>query len=250
MNFFNYPFPCRSLPESDEDTKNIGFAQGIFSDGRPFHAECWAADGATHLTFFFSAIGMEDLKKEDIIKYLVSEGVIRRIEGRPCHAGIGIFVDDSKHKMFSTTITIGVEDDLFVQSEMPLHPWKQFFETDCEDLLWEDDEDIEDDIQNLTNDRVVIFSNDDEAYERYFLNNQGGYTFNFFNGPQNTRADMNVVHKANCPTLWRKKDKGNRTTRYAKVCSNNLEDFLDFVLRERGSSWHSCGICKPEIEKK
>lgn len=40
--------------------KNIGFAQGVFSDGRPFHAESWATDGATHLTFFFSNIDIEN----------------------------------------------------------------------------------------------------------------------------------------------------------------------------------------------
>jgi len=126
MEVFNYPFPCKRLPDSNEDTKNIGFAQGVFSDGRPFHAECWAADGATHLTFFFSTNGCENWEKDEIVNYPVSEEVIELVEGKPCYCGVGIFCDDSQHKMFSATITIGDEDELFVDSKMPLHAWKKF----------------------------------------------------------------------------------------------------------------------------
>jgi hypothetical protein len=31
MEVFNYPFPCKRLSENNDDTKNIGFAQGVFS---------------------------------------------------------------------------------------------------------------------------------------------------------------------------------------------------------------------------
>jgi hypothetical protein len=76
MNIFKYPFPARKLSQSQDDEMNIGFAQGVFSDGRPFHAECWASEGTTNLTFFFSTIGLENYQKRDVISYLAGEGVI------------------------------------------------------------------------------------------------------------------------------------------------------------------------------
>ena len=129
MKVFDYPFPCRKLLEGDEDTKNVGFAQGVFSDGRPFHAECWAADGATHITLFFSAFRLENIQQNDIVEYLVSEGVIELVDGMPCYCGAGIIFDDSKHKMISATITIGDEDNVFVKSDIQFHAWKCFYET-------------------------------------------------------------------------------------------------------------------------
>lgn len=128
MTVFKYPFPIRRLVESADSVKNIGFAQGVFSDGRPFHAECWAEDGATHLTFFFSVIGIEDYQKADIINYLANEGVIELIEGMPCYCGVGILKDGSNNRMFSATVTIGDEDGIFVKSAIPLHKWGKFME--------------------------------------------------------------------------------------------------------------------------
>lgn len=127
MKIFDYPFPCKRMStKGSDDTTNIGFAQGVFSDGRPFHAECWATEGITLLTFFFSAFGLENFKNKDFVEYLMSEGVIELIEGKFPSCGPGVFFDDSKHKMYSVSIAIGNEDGLLVDSEMPLHAWKRF----------------------------------------------------------------------------------------------------------------------------
>lgn len=59
---FEYPSPARKLPFSKNGDVNIGFAQGEFLHGRPFHAEYWAGEGTTHMTFFFSPEGIEDYR--------------------------------------------------------------------------------------------------------------------------------------------------------------------------------------------
>jgi hypothetical protein len=51
---------------------------------------------------------------------------------------------------------------------------------------------------------------------------------------------MNIVHKVDCPSLWRRDHEGKRTTKYEKVCSTNLDELIDFVKTERGESWDYC----------
>lgn len=86
---------------------------------------------------------------------------------------------------------------------------------------------------------IYRFYNEDTEYESWCNENQSGFVFNNFGGTVD-RADMNKIHKVNCPYLWRKADEGKRTTTYEKVCSNNLDELLGFVKKERDSSWSYC----------
>lgn len=126
MNLFKFPFPAMNLIQSPADMRTVGYAQGVFSDGRPFHAECWAESGATHLTFFFSSVGINHFKKDEVLAYLTMENVIRPIEGMQHYCGLGILSDELNQEMFSATVTIGDEDHLFVDSDMPLTGWSKY----------------------------------------------------------------------------------------------------------------------------
>lgn len=86
---------------------------------------------------------------------------------------------------------------------------------------------------------ISRFCNNDKEYENWCDRNKNGYVFNYFGGTAN-RSDMNKVHKVTCPSLWRKTDEGRRTTKYEKVCSNHLDELIEFVNQERGKSWSYC----------
>ncbi len=60
----------------DDDDLDIGWADGVFSDGRPYRAESWAADQITLLTFFFSTSQIETYTNAQFIKLLEDEGLI------------------------------------------------------------------------------------------------------------------------------------------------------------------------------
>ena len=128
MNMFKYPFPARRLCTEQSEETNIEFAQELFTDGRPFHVECWAENGATHLTFFFSNLDIEHYQKADIIRLLNTENAIDLIDNMPCYCGIQTLLDDSNHSMFTATVTIGDENNLFVDSRLPLNAWHKFME--------------------------------------------------------------------------------------------------------------------------
>ncbi|AIE59167.1 hypothetical protein [Bacillus methanolicus] len=86
---------------------------------------------------------------------------------------------------------------------------------------------------------IYRFYNQDKEYESWCKENQSGFVFNYYGGTLD-RADMNKIHKVVCPFLWRKADEGKRTTTYENVCSENLDDLIEFVKNERGSSWSFC----------
>jgi len=61
-----YPKPDRSnktqnFVKSEENPAiDLGWNEGLISDGRPYRVECWAEYQITMLTFFFSTTGMEN----------------------------------------------------------------------------------------------------------------------------------------------------------------------------------------------
>jgi hypothetical protein len=86
---------------------------------------------------------------------------------------------------------------------------------------------------------IYRFKNQDKEYKKWSNENQDGFVFNNFGGTA-IRADMNKIHKVDCPYLWKKTDEGKRTTTYEKVCSENLDELIVFANRDRGSSWSFC----------
>ena len=74
-NEITYPKVDRSkIDFSDSDEINIGYAEGILSDGRPYRLECWAVDQITNLTIFISSIGINHYSSANVLDYLEAEG--------------------------------------------------------------------------------------------------------------------------------------------------------------------------------
>ncbi|MBT2721452.1 hypothetical protein J7E67_10305 [Bacillus sp. ISL-46] len=96
---------------------------------------------------------------------------------------------------------------------------------------------------------IERFFERESEYEAWYKENKSGYVLNYFDGTEK-QSKMNKVHIADCPYLRRKSDEGKRTTKYEKVCSNNIEELLKFVKEKRGNSWEPCNFCKPlEVKK-
>lgn len=115
--------PTRDRRPGGDDSVEIGWHRGHFSDGRPYLAECWAMDGVTLLTFFFSRDGLETLDDERAGDLLARESVVeflasRYVEARPIE-------DDAGEEMWSVTVVIGDDEDLFAESSLELQPYPE-----------------------------------------------------------------------------------------------------------------------------
>ncbi len=60
----------------DHPAIDIGWNEGVLSDGRPYRAECWAEEQVTSLAVFFSAAGIKDLTNADALALLEREGLV------------------------------------------------------------------------------------------------------------------------------------------------------------------------------
>lgn len=79
----------------------------------------------------------------------------------------------------------------------------------------------------------------DLKYVNWCLESPKGYIFNYFKG---NNLEMNVIHKVNCKKL----DMKGKRTSVEKVCSNKLNELVEFANHEQGiNNWIYCSNCFP-----
>lgn len=100
---------------------NIGYAEGLLSDTRPFRMECWAEDQITNLTIFISKLGLEDYTPQKVIDYLEVERIIRRLKD-DLYGSVLSFKDPDGNEFWSANLVVGDEDDTYLDS-VPLKKW-------------------------------------------------------------------------------------------------------------------------------
>jgi len=128
-NASTYPKPDRSgmtpnfTKSADNDAIEIGWAEGVLSDGRPYRAECWAQDQVTSLTFFVSAQSLESATAESLADMLEREGLVRFVSNQHFVA-VRTFIDSAGNQLLSINIVIGDDEQKFADSELPLTPYR------------------------------------------------------------------------------------------------------------------------------
>src|SRR5213592_4023043 len=97
----------------DDPSVDIGWNEGVMSDGRPYRAECWAEDGITMLTFFFSARGLEDRAEGELATLLTREGLVELMEPRR-ELGLMRITDSAGNDLWSINVAVGSGDDVYI----------------------------------------------------------------------------------------------------------------------------------------
>jgi hypothetical protein len=123
-----YPKPDRSnhhpnhSKTAENDTLDIGWAEGVFSDRRPFRIECWAQDQVTYLQCFFSALGLEEIGRGELQRLLERARLIRFVSDKRLASG-RLTSDASENPIWEVNVVIGDEDELYARSDVPLQPY-------------------------------------------------------------------------------------------------------------------------------
>ena len=125
----NYPRPDRSdfMPnrvKSDENAAvDLGWAEGVFADGRPWRMECWAEEQLTCLTVFCSSIGLEPASDSGFPELLEAEGLVRYLLPEQYYsAPAKRFTDASGNSMWSINVVVGDDESVFAET-LPLRPY-------------------------------------------------------------------------------------------------------------------------------
>jgi len=123
-----YPKPDRNnyvpnfTKSPENDVIDIGWDEGVLSDGPPFPKECWAQDQVTACTFFFSTQGIEHMTDERCADLLVRERLVtflapkRYVVARP-------LIDAAGHELWSVNVVMGDEESNFASDERQLRPY-------------------------------------------------------------------------------------------------------------------------------
>ncbi len=101
-------------PVNEFEDKNIGWYAGVIQDNRPFFVECWATEGITMLTIFFSVIGLENKTAGELSGIFESIGYYKVI-GTERHVALRTFTDSNNNEFYSLNITVGVEDETYIE---------------------------------------------------------------------------------------------------------------------------------------
>jgi hypothetical protein len=125
-----YQRPDRSAftPNSQKSEENpaldIGWAEGKLKDGRAYRAECWAEDGVTSLTFFFSTIELENRTNADFAALLEAEGLLR-FTGARRYVAARTLTDPSGNAMWSVNVVVGDDENTFVSDTVLLRAYAE-----------------------------------------------------------------------------------------------------------------------------
>ncbi len=112
-----FPKPDRStyIPNREKTPENdqldIGWAEGIMSDGRPFRIELWAQDQITMATVFLSTQGLETSSSTALAELLERERVVSWRPGARRSAEAVRITDSAGNAMWSVNVVIGVDDE-------------------------------------------------------------------------------------------------------------------------------------------
>ena len=102
---------------------DIGWNEGILSDGRPYRMENWAEDEVSSVTFFMSTAGLENYSNAQFADLLEREQLLRyHVGGRRSAYSIP-FTDASGNSLWSVNVVFGDDEKTFAEVLVPLRPY-------------------------------------------------------------------------------------------------------------------------------
>jgi hypothetical protein len=124
-----FPIPDRSnqpvRAEKDEDgVLDIGWCDGVLSDGRPFRAEMWAQDQVSCLTIFFSTIEIEDFDDNAMQAFVENERLVS-FKGERQYCTSAKWLDDAGIELWSVNIVVGDDENTFTDQSIPIFPYSK-----------------------------------------------------------------------------------------------------------------------------
>ena len=116
--------PIRSTKDED-GVLDIGWCEGILSDGRAFRGEMWAQEQVSSLTFFFSTIGLENLEQDAMKHFVEKEGLVTFKKSDPNYCEAVLFQDNGGNQVWSVNIVVGDDDETFINGSITFFPYSK-----------------------------------------------------------------------------------------------------------------------------
>ena len=130
MLFKKFTAPCRvdyvpSPYEPNEDgVMDVGYKNGVMSDGRPYRLECWRMDELLMLTVLFSNQGLTGYKRADMPLLLEGEEILRFVGAGKPRLQAAQTTDDVGQSMWAINLMLADNRGTYAELAVQLHSYK------------------------------------------------------------------------------------------------------------------------------
>jgi hypothetical protein len=108
---------------AENDALDIGWGEGVLSDGRAYRVEAWAQDQVTSVSIFLPTAGIENMSNDQFVDLLEREELIAWEPGARKSAYARPLMDSSGAPIWSVNVVIGADDQLFANDAFRLLPY-------------------------------------------------------------------------------------------------------------------------------
>lgn len=125
-----YNAPCRvdyvpSPYEPDEDgVMDVGYKNGVLSDGRPFRLECWRMDDMLMLTVLFSDQGLTGYARGDMSLLLEGEDILQFIGNTKPRLQAARTTDDVGQSMWALNLMLANKKGTYAELMVELNSYR------------------------------------------------------------------------------------------------------------------------------
>ncbi|MEG2069100.1 MAG: hypothetical protein RSB52_01840 [Acidaminococcaceae bacterium] len=116
-----------TIDEAGAIDKDLGYAEGSFSDARPYRIECWVIEQVVMATIYFSDRNIKTWQKEQLTTYLEQEKLVewltveKNLQGKQAKDDLGI-------ALWVVNIKLKDEKEQFAKLKVTLVPYQQLNE--------------------------------------------------------------------------------------------------------------------------
>jgi hypothetical protein len=107
------PKPDRSnrVKRSSNESFDVGWNEGLLSDGRPFRSEYWVERGISKLTIFLPVQGIEGMSAGELTALLEREGVLEFAPGAEREVSAERMTDAAGNEVWALQVVVGADDN-------------------------------------------------------------------------------------------------------------------------------------------
>ena len=119
-----YEKPDWSLANVEVGTRDIGWAEGVLLDGRPYYLERWQEDGLQLATVYFSPRDLRDQTSSNLF-LLLEEAEIIALKQEPLPCDTGLVKDSIGQLVVSINVVLSDPLEQYATLIIPTNEYKK-----------------------------------------------------------------------------------------------------------------------------
>ena len=116
--------PNWSLASIDTGSKDLGWAEGVLSDGRPYYLERWQVEGSQLATVYFSSRDLDETPADRLCRLLVDAEIIA-LKQETLTIEAGIVEDSLGQQLVSVNVLLSDPLEQYAQVVIPTNEYER-----------------------------------------------------------------------------------------------------------------------------